>query len=152
MHFFIIKQYLRQCLIDFQNDIFEAVSHKDLKKIVWQTLHGQLVEKIRIDNNDTHEATAGTRLIPSRPENDWDHILILQEAWQPPILENIAFIKMLRHQLGNRTPMLVGLIGKPKPETISTRVKPDNWQTWKEKITAIGDPYLGVKRLVHENQ
>ena len=141
----------KKYIVLIPNDIFETASDKDLKKIIGQTLNGELVEKIRIDNIDTLETITGTNLIPSKPGKDWDHILILQEAWQPPIVENIAFIKMLRQQLGNRTPILLGLIGKPNPETIFTRVKPVNWQPWKDKITGIGDPYLRVKRLIHEN-
>ncbi len=131
------------------DDIFEACSDKDLEITIGQTLGGHIVEKIRIGNTDTDETIAPDRLIPNGSDNGWTHILILQEAWQPPIIEDIAFIKALRHHLGDRTPILVGLIGKPKPETIFTRVTPINWQTWKERLTALGDPYLRLEKLVH---
>ena len=133
------------------DEIFEACSDEDLEITIGQALGGQVVEKIRIGNTDTDETIAPDRLIPAGSENGWTHILILQEAWQPPIIEDIAFIKALRHHLGDRTPILVGLIGKPKPETIFTRVTPINWQTWKERLTALGDAYLRLERLVHGN-
>jgi hypothetical protein len=133
------------------DDIFEACSDENLESTIEQTLGGHVVEKIRTGNDDTDEAIAPERLIPAGPEKGWTHILILQEAWQPPIIEDIAFLKALRHHLGDRTPILVGLIGKPKPETIFTRVTPINWQTWKEKLTALGDPYLRLERLIHGN-
>jgi hypothetical protein len=133
------------------DDIFEACSDENLESTIEQTLGGHVVEKIRTGNADTDEAMAPDRLIPAGPEKGWTHILILQEAWQPPIIEDIAFLKALRHHLGDRTPILVGLIGKPNPETIFTRVTPINWQTWKERLTALGDPYLRLERLIHGN-
>ena len=46
----------KKFIVLIPNDIFEAASDKDLKKIVGQTLNGELVEKIRIDNMDTAES------------------------------------------------------------------------------------------------
>ena len=119
-------------------------------KITGHTLGGQVVEKIRIDDIKTADSLAQSWLNPSRPKKGWTHILILTEAWQPPLIEDIAFIKALRHQLGDHIPILIVLIGKPRPDTIFTPVKPINWQTWKDKIAAMGDPYLRTERLVHD--
>jgi len=141
----------KKFIVLIPDDIFEACSEEDLEITIGHTLGGHVVEKIRIGNADSDEAIGPNQLIPTGPENGWTHILILQEAWQPPIIEDIAFIKALRHHLGNRTPILMGLIGKPKPETIFTRVTPINWQTWKERLTALGDPYLRLEKLVHGN-
>ena len=141
----------KKFIVLIPDDIFEACSDEDLEITIGQTLGGHVVEIIRIGNADSDEAIVPDRLIPAGPENGWTHILILQEAWQPPIMEDIAFIKVLRHHLGDRTPILVGLIGKPKPETIFTRVTPINWRTWKERLTTLGDPYLRLERLAHGN-
>ncbi len=83
-------------------------------------------------------------------KKDWTHLIILTEAWQPPLVEDIAFIKALRHHLGERIPILIALIGKPQADNIFTPVEPVNWQIWKEKIMAMGDPYLRTEKLVHE--
>lgn len=141
----------KKFIVLIPDDIFEACSNEDLEITIGQTLGGQVVEIIRIGDADSDEAIVPDRLIPAGPENGWTHILILHEAWQPPIMEDIAFIRVLRHHLGNRTPILVGLIGKPKPETIFTRVTPINWRTWKERLTTLGDPYLRLERLAHGN-
>ena len=132
------------------NEIYDTVSNESLSKITGHTLGGQVVEKIRIDDIKTADSLAQTWLNPSSPKKGWTHILILTEAWQPPLIEDIAFIKALRHQLGDHIPILIVLIGKPWPDTIFTPVKPINWQTWKDKIAAMGDPYLRTERLVHD--
>jgi len=141
----------RAFMVLIPDDIFEACSDDDLERTIGQALGGHTIKKIRMGTADTDETIAPDRLIPVGLENGWTHILILQEAWQPPIIEDIAFIKALRHHLGNRTPIIVGLIGKPKPETIFTEVTPINWRTWKEKLSTLGDPYLRLERLVHGN-
>jgi len=141
----------KKFIVFIPDDIFDACPDTDLKSIVEKTLGGRVVEKVRIDPAGADTPIAPDRLIPTGSDNGWTHILILQEAWQPPIIEDIAFIKALRHHLGDRTPILVGLIGKPKPETIFTRVTPINWQTWKERLTTLGDPYLRLEKLVHGN-
>lgn len=71
-------------------------------------------------------------------------IFILQEAWQPPIRETIWFIRKIRSILGPGPSILIGLIGKPDTGTIFTPVKKGNWQIWKHRIDAMGDPYLQV--------
>lgn len=76
-------------------------------------------------------------------------VLVVQEAWQPPIREMLSFLKALRNQLGDRERILVGLIGKPGDATIFTRVRDENFQIWKRGLDALADPYLTVERLGH---
>lgn len=74
-------------------------------------------------------------------------IFILQEAWQPPIKETVLFIRQIRNILGPSPSILIGLIGKPGADTLFTPVKKENWQVWKHKISAMGDPYLHVSPI-----
>ncbi len=74
-------------------------------------------------------------------------VLVLQEAWQPPIRETLSFLKELRRRLGERVGIIVGLVGKPEAESVFTRVRDEDWRIWKRGIDALGDPYLRVERL-----
>ncbi|GBC60609.1 DUF2868 domain-containing protein [Desulfonema ishimotonii] len=76
------------------------------------------------------------------------NVLILQEAWQPPIRETLTFIQALRKILGEQSRIEVGLIGKPGPDTIFTPVKEENWNIWTQKLNTMGDPWLRLERLV----
>ncbi|RTZ95935.1 MAG: hypothetical protein DSY90_12010, partial [Deltaproteobacteria bacterium] len=133
------------------DDIFDDCPDPDLEQIMAHTLGGRIVKKIRTGCTDTGDTFSPALVIPPRNKNDWTHLLILQEAWQPPIVEDVAIIKALRQHLGDHTPIIVGLIGKPEPDTIFTPVTPTNWRTWQERLASLGDPYLRLERLVHEN-
>jgi hypothetical protein len=74
-------------------------------------------------------------------------VLVVQEAWQPPIREAVSFIKDLRRQLGQRGRIVVGLIGKPGPEDIFTTVREEDFRIWKRGLDVLADPYLSVERL-----
>jgi hypothetical protein len=81
-------------------------------------------------------------------EADCTNILLLQEAWQPPIQELLTFFTRLRSSVGEKPLLLIGLVGKPTAETMFTPVSRINMQTWQQKVTALADPALQLVALV----
>jgi len=79
-----------------------------------------------------------------------DNIVILQEAWQPPILEFLLFLKQLRSRLGADVPLFVALIGKPRSDTIFTSIKLEDLEIWRLKIRAMGESDIQILELVLE--
>ncbi len=75
-------------------------------------------------------------------------ILILMEAWMPPITDLTVFLHDLRKALPKSLPIRIGLIGKPAQETIFTPVDTADFKTWQKKIDSMGDPYLSVENIV----
>lgn len=75
-------------------------------------------------------------------------VLLLQEAWQPPLKETELLLRALRDIAGEHTPLTVVLIGKPTPQTILTPVDPEQLRVWRQKMRAVGDPCLEVQPLV----
>ncbi len=80
---------------------------------------------------------------------DMDTVLILQEAWQPPIEEFFAFLDDLREVVGNKLLITILLIGKPTPHTLLTEVRDRDYTIWQQKVLAKGDPYLQCLRLLN---
>lgn len=76
------------------------------------------------------------------------HILVLLEAWLPPIRETLNFINDLRAIGGTEAPITITLIGKPMNGTILTPVAAGDWNVWKREIDHLGDPYLRLERLI----
>lgn len=76
-------------------------------------------------------------------------ILLIYEAWQPPIMEYIDFIRELRRAVGDGPLIRIGLIGKPRPETVFTPAREEGLSVWISKITAMGDPRTCAERLVN---
>ncbi|HHD57451.1 MAG TPA: DUF2868 domain-containing protein, partial [Desulfobulbaceae bacterium] len=80
---------------------------------------------------------------------DIDSVLILQEAWQPPIEEFFAFIDDLRGVVGKKILITIVLIGKPTVHTLLTEVRDRDYTIWQQKIITKGDPYLQCIRLLN---
>ena len=75
-------------------------------------------------------------------------ILLLQEAWQPPLQETAALLERLRRAAGETAPMFILLIGRPTGDTIFTPVVPEQLTVWRKKMEAVGDSGLEVLPLV----
>ncbi|HIQ37970.1 MAG TPA: DUF2868 domain-containing protein [Desulfocapsa sulfexigens] len=77
-------------------------------------------------------------------------LLILQEAWQPPIQEVLRFLRELRLHCDEETHIIVALVGKPDPDTLFTRVADTDLHIWQQKIATLLDPCLQLSPLVAE--
>jgi hypothetical protein len=139
----------KKIVVIIPDDIYESIPDEDLKDIIRNILKGVITIKIKLNHYATDDEIAQTLLEPQGQKRSWTHILILWEAWQPPLIENLSFIKTLRTNLGERIPILIALIGKPVKAKVFTPVASVDWQIWKEKIMAMGDPYLRMEKLVN---
>lgn len=77
-------------------------------------------------------------------------LLILQEAWQPPIREMLRLLQEIRETCGDETPIIVALVGRPRPETLFTCASVSDLHIWQQKTAVLGDPYLQVSPLVEQ--
>ena len=138
----------KNLLVMIPDDIFDACPLEEIESAVQNRL-GSVITKIFRINKDVRtdtEILAHLKNGSPPPETD---ILLVQEAWQPPIVEYINFIKNLRQAIGQGPCISIGLIGKPLPSTIFTPVKEENRKIWARKISAIGDPCLYAVELVN---
>ncbi len=106
-----------------------------------------LAGSLRIDDEYGHGRRIFSKLKQAQ-EKECPPILILQEAWQPPIQEILRFIREIREQCEDEKMIIVALIGKPTPETLFTPVTENDLQVWKQKTAALLDPCLQVSSLV----
>ncbi len=85
---------------------------------------------------------------------DWQQsggIIIVMEAWMPPLVDFLTFLKELRQQVGARLPIFLRLVGRPAAESILTSVDgAHQHEVWQRKIDSLADPYIQVTDLVRE--
>ncbi|MFP4532406.1 MAG: DUF2868 domain-containing protein [Desulfobacterales bacterium] len=74
-------------------------------------------------------------------------LVIIQEAWQPPIQETLSWIGAIRQKTGIQTSLIIGLIGKPGAHTIFTPPADTDRMIWEHAIAKLGDPYIRVEIL-----
>ena len=75
-------------------------------------------------------------------------VVILHEAWRPPIDEFLALIRQGRRVWGPTARIIVGLFGKPMSGGGWAGVKEMDFRVWQQVVDAMGDPYLRVEKLL----
>lgn len=130
------------------DEIYDDCPAAELKNHVRQALAAHLGEIFRFGE----DMEADRRIIKHLGDTDWSGeasgIFILQEAWQPPIREFLTFLANVREAMGEHVKIEIGLIGRPKQETIFTSPSAEDWRTWHRKLQSLADPYLRLERLV----
>ncbi len=84
-------------------------------------------------------------------ENASIPLLILAEAWMPPITDFIVFLQDLRKVLPPRLPICIGLLGRANTKTIFTAPDPAETRIWQQKIDSLGDPYTVAEDLIPQH-
>ncbi len=138
----------KDLLVMIPDDIFDACPRKEIESAVRSRFASSIAQLIRI--NEDYETD--TEILANLKNKDRPlemDILLIQEAWQPPIVEYINFIKNLRQAIGLEPCIGIGLIGKPLSNTIFTPVLDANRKIWSRKISALRDPCIYAVGLVN---
>ena len=70
-------------------------------------------------------------------------VALLVKAWEPPLMELVDFLRLLRNALPDRTPIMVFPLGVEAEDAL-TGGTPDQSAVWRRKIDSIGDPWVTV--------
>ena len=130
------------------DDIFEACTNDELESVISKTFGCPIQQRLKFGVDEKGDKSILHELSRMKKGDTATNLLIVQEGWQPPIRENLLFIQDLRKASGETSMIWVGLIGRPKQGAVFTQVKEEEWEVWDQKLKALGDPYLGLERLV----
>jgi hypothetical protein len=125
-------------------EVFARCSEPDLKQALAKT-GGIIRQTIKFAEDYESDRLLLEKL--AVPETEHLAILILAEAWMPPIIDFIVFIKDLRRALPPSTPIRIGLIGRPGSKSVFNPVAPADYKIWQQKMDSLGDAYLSVEQL-----
>ncbi len=123
------------------DDIFNRCREADLKQALDQTGYSQLQAFRYAEDYESDRL-----LIKDLAARKTKQILILAEAWMPPITDFVVFIQDLRSVLPQTTVIRIGLIGRPDRKTVFTAVDAAAFKIWQQKMDSLGDPYLSVEQ------
>jgi len=136
-----------ELLVLVPDELFDDCDTTAMKRLCQEVFGYGVAGTLRIDDEYGESSPIFSQLRPE-PDGDCFPLLILQEAWQPPIQEMLHFLRELRLHCGKETVIIVGLIGKTDPSTIFTPVTKMDLQVWREKTAILLDPCLQVSPLV----
>jgi hypothetical protein len=139
-------QISEQVVALIPDELFSECSEQELSALVLKKLGLGIDSCQRVDQDGEDEQQIFALWNEDPPKID--SLLLLQEAWQPPIEDFFYILRQLRLLLGPEVLFSILLIGKPGAETIFTEVREQDYTIWRQKIVALGDPYLQSVRLV----
>jgi hypothetical protein len=74
-------------------------------------------------------------------------VALLQDGSQPPITENLRFLRDVRAAAGEQAQIVLTLVGDPDGEDPLPRLSDFDFADWQRKIEQMGDPYLRLEML-----
>jgi hypothetical protein len=123
-------------------------NHDDLSERIAHILGLNVISRIRIKMDPlTDMASLDAALSRNSISLKGMRIVILMEAWQPPIRETISWLNSLRNAVEKDTGIIIALIGKPSNQNIFT--SPDNTDRiiWEKTVNSMGDPYTRAENI-----
>jgi hypothetical protein len=82
---------------------------------------------------------------------DWQappgRVAMVQDGSQPPITENLRFLRAVRAAAGEQAQLLLALIGDPEGDDPLPTLSDFDFVDWQRKIEQLGDPYLRLEML-----
>ena len=129
------------------DDIFGQFPNEALEGVLKERLGINCRHQIQTAGDVEEDKKALTDLAVSKIDNERYSVVVLQEAWQPPIAETFFYLQKLRKLLGSNTQIYIFLIGKPIPEAFFANAEASDWHIWKQMVQKLGDPFLEINGL-----
>ncbi|MBU1171229.1 MAG: DUF2868 domain-containing protein [Proteobacteria bacterium] len=124
-------------------DIIESCHDLELKKHIEALFRSPFHQKAAVSLRMDHDEKIIDALFPQAN----CRMVLLMEAWQPPIREIIHYIRALKQRGGQNFRLHLLLAGKPEDQTIFTKPEDDDLRVWKQAINALADPNISIESL-----
>lgn len=125
-----------------------APDHEALERQLGFRLGAVPTAVITVNGDMDADAEKLARALQSLQPGESHRLVIIQESWQPPIKENLAWIRGMKQAAGPESGAIVGLIGKPeKTGSFSAPVPEAERIIWQQAVNSLGDPYIRVEVL-----
>lgn len=136
-----------ELLVLIPDELFDDCNSAHLEQLCQQAFGYTVGRSLRINGEYSDNALISAQL-KQELNSGCKALLILQEAWQPPIQEILRFLQELRGHCDEETVIIVALVGKPDPDTLFTEVKEADLRIWQQKAATLLDPCLQLSPLV----
>ncbi|MFC1885924.1 DUF2868 domain-containing protein [Thermodesulfobacteriota bacterium] len=138
---------VQEALVLVPDDIFGAFSVKILEALIKKEPGVILKQQAAISFDFEEDQKRLSEIIATDSFNENQPIVVLQEAWQPPITETFHYFRQLRQLLGTKAPIHIFLIGKQTPNESFSHVNHDDWRIWEQAVHQMEDPFLELNGL-----
>jgi hypothetical protein len=141
----------QSAVVLLEPEIYESINLDRLGQAISRKFQFQPGLFLPMPEDPLEPGAVWGRLAALQWEDGQPLAVVLQEAWQPPIAENLGFLKRLRKVLGDRAKLVVALIGKPRGNEHLTMPRAEDGRIWEQRLSSLGDPRLRLEPLMdHE--
>jgi len=139
---------LDPAIVFVPEDIDGLCNDVDLNERVSHILGLKVINRLQIDMDPAKDMAALDAVLSRTgiPLNEL-RVVILLEAWQPPIREALSWLVRLRDTVEKATGLVVALIGKPADRMIFTSPDDTDRVIWEQAVNGMGDPFIRVENL-----
>lgn len=135
-------------LILVPEEIDRSFDDAELKERITHILGLDVIARIPVTMNPaTDMAALDAAFSRTGVSPESFRIVVLTEAWQPPIREVLSWAKHLRNTVQKETGIIIALIGKPADQMIFTSPADTDRVIWEQAVSAMGDPFIRVENL-----
>jgi hypothetical protein len=151
---------VRPVAVRIAPDACVLLIHVDVAEVLEDEDHGRLQQMLRRHTGWSVAASAtfgGSRAMAEQAlaliqDSDWQappaRVALLQDGSQPPITENLRFLRAVRAAAGEQAQVLLALIGDPEGDDDPLPpLGAFDYADWQRKIEQMGDPYLRLEQL-----
>ncbi|MDA1275640.1 MAG: DUF2868 domain-containing protein [Verrucomicrobia bacterium] len=136
------------CLVLIPLDFLERFDDEVIRKAVFERFNWSICHTRKFREGVAGDQGTFDELRDLKWPDGLARVLILHEAWRPPIDEFITFVRGVRESLSTKARITIGLFGKPLSGASHAPVRESDFRVWKQMIEAVGDPYLRLEKLL----
>jgi len=133
-------------------EIFDRFDTREFREIVFKKMGNTagVIKQAGFDLDD--DVKIVETFMAQGTDNNAVDLLLVYEAWQPPIRETLRFIRKARQALGPAGTILILLAGTPDSGTVFTAPRCDHQKIWEMKLKELNDSSLFIETLVEPCQ
>lgn len=136
------------CAVFFPSNFKDRLDREDLRNAISEQFRWTVWKTLEIRKGQTADRGVANALGGLAWPDGQERVLILHEAWRPPIDEFLEFVRLVRGALSVQARITIGLFGKPLSGNKFAHVKDTDLRVWKQIIDEVGDPYLRLEKLL----
>ncbi|MBK1693561.1 hypothetical protein CKO09_02245 [Chromatium weissei] len=129
------------------DDVLESEDRPRLAQLLLQLTGWQIGASVTFGAGSAMTARALDILERGQWQELPPRLAVIQDGSQPPITENLLFLRELRAAAGVQAQMLLALIGDPEDDDRLPPLRAFDYTDWQRKIDQMADPYLRLEML-----
>ena len=130
------------------DELYGEKLRQELADLIRERLAYQVAEILPVWTLERSEEEELALIAETMTTAGSEDIVLLQEAWQPPIQEHLVFLGRLRRIIGKKPILIIALTGRSTQGKMLAPVEQPDLRIWRQKISTLADPGLQLVELI----